>query len=323
VGIVSPEHKMEIADVVRVMPNLTEQEVLEGQGAKTIRVRFDTSFCINSFLDASENNSIIKQEWNKLAGEYFSSTQMIAQRPANLVPIAIFPQILPEHGIQQIKERLSSMPAVWESNEQMAVDWCNEIHTSTANFATLFAPSIRTSLSRIAGETELDLTFGRFRGIRIQEVGAEFHKEAIDVHTERMMGQQVMEIQNLPEWASIHDTSMHPPTSPGSSNYSDLTAAQYLKKFQEDGSIGDEVSALFTDALKGQVSTSAVLLVSKKNIRKAQMMVGHIQSMFQEMIGDPNEIEVRMWPEVEPAEEEEEPPNVMRHSSHTQRHNRK
>jgi hypothetical protein len=170
VGIFSPEHKLEVSKVVPVMPNLTEQEILEDQDAKTIRVRFKNSFYINSFLDISENDSIIKQEWNKLADENFHSMQLLAQRPVNLVPIAIFPQILPEHGIQQVKERLSSMSAVWESNEQMAVDWCNEIHTSNVNFATLFAPSTRTSLSRIVRETELDLTFGRFRGIRIQEV---------------------------------------------------------------------------------------------------------------------------------------------------------
>jgi hypothetical protein len=293
-GIFSPEHKMEVSKVVRVMPNLTEQEILEDQEAKTIRVRFKNSFCINSFLDISESDSIIKQEWNKLANEHFHSMQLIAQRPVHLVPIAIFPYILPEHGIQQIKERLSSMSAVWESKEQMAVDWCNVIHISNANFATLFAPSTRTSLSRIVGETDLDLTFGRFRGIRIQEVGAGFHSEAIEGHTERMRGQQVMEIRNLPEWASIHDTRMHPPMSPGSNNYSNLTVAQYLKRLQEDGSIGEEASALFTEVLQGQVSTSAVVTFSKQNKRKAASKMGSIRIMLQEMIGEAGMIEVAM-----------------------------
>jgi hypothetical protein len=91
------------------MPNLTEQEILEDQDVKTIRVRFKNSFCINLFFDTPENDSIIKQEWNKLADENFHSMQLLAQRPVNLVPIAIFPQILPEHGIQQIKKRLSSI----------------------------------------------------------------------------------------------------------------------------------------------------------------------------------------------------------------------
>jgi hypothetical protein len=122
-----------------------------------------------------------------------------------------------------------------------------------------------------------------------------------------MRGQQVMEIKNLPEWASIHDTRMHPPTSPGSNNFSDLTVAQYIKRFQEDGSIGEEASALFTEVLQGQVSTSAVLTVSKQNIQKASSKMESIKIMLQEMIGDAGTIEVAMWPEIE---EDEEPPNA-------------
>jgi hypothetical protein len=77
------------------MPNLTEQEILEDQDdAVTIQVRLNSTFCINSFLGLSEENSVVKQEWDDLADRCIHSKQVIAQRPVSLVPIAIFPNIM-------------------------------------------------------------------------------------------------------------------------------------------------------------------------------------------------------------------------------------
>jgi hypothetical protein len=103
-GIFSPEHRLEITSVVRVMPNLTEQAILEGQDAEVIRIRFSSSFCFNTFLGLSANESTVKQEWKNIADKYLESSRVIAHRPVNLLPVAIFPMVTPEHGIEAIKE---------------------------------------------------------------------------------------------------------------------------------------------------------------------------------------------------------------------------
>jgi hypothetical protein len=82
---------MEISSEARNMPKLTEQKILEGQDAVTIRVRLNSTFCINSFLGLSEESSVVKQEWGNLANRCIHSKHVIAQRPVSLVPIAIFP----------------------------------------------------------------------------------------------------------------------------------------------------------------------------------------------------------------------------------------
>jgi hypothetical protein len=124
------------------------------------------------------------------------------------------------------------------------------------------------------------LSFKTFRGIRIQEVGAEFHIEVITRHTEQMQFQQVMVIKNLPEWVSVTDTSMHPPTFPGSDNFLELNVAQFLRKYQEDGTIGSEATAIFTDVTKGHISTSVAIMVPQDNTCSAYLKAELIKSLF-------------------------------------------
>jgi hypothetical protein len=112
-----------------------------------------------------------------------------------------------------------------------------------------------------------------------------------------MQFQQVMVIKNHPKWASVTNTSMHPPTSPGSDNFSELNVAQFLKKYQEDCTIGSGATAIFTET-EGQVSTSVAIMLSQDNTRSAYLKT-EIKSLFQEMIGDASTVEVEMWPPVE------------------------
>ena len=137
---------------------------------------------------------------------------------------------------------------------------------------------------------DISLTTGYYQGIQIREVWDDIHREIMNKHIERMKGQTVIVISNLPEWFSVNDAFMHPPNS-------DLTVVQYFTRLQEDGSIGSWTTALFEDVVQGNTSTSIVLAGKEQNIQKALPKMELIKSIFMDMIGENAAIEVTVWPE--------------------------
>jgi hypothetical protein len=186
-----------------------------------------------------------------------------------------------------------------EFPNQIAMDWTNGCsrQVSEAAFTVLYTET-ESSLTKIVTEVPITVPFGRVQGIGIREIESSFHHEVIANHSNRMQFQQVLEVRNVPVWTSI-ETTMHPPTAPGNTDYSDLTIAQYFKRFQADGTIGDYDTAVFQDVTMGHVPTSIVMSVEQKNLGVIEAKMDEIKELLQGTIGPIAEIQVEMWPELE------------------------
>jgi hypothetical protein len=244
-----PEHRFHVEAARQLMPNLTEQPFQEGGGSKVIRVRIESSFCVNTFFTIMGEESKIIEESLRLIEQYANEFKLISSRPVHFKVIAAFPGILPEHGIHSIKDAILQMGSVRESPSQIAMDWTNETnmeHITDSNFAMLYTESV-SSLSRIVTESPISLPFGQVHEINVNEVDTIFHQEAIHKHSKRMQFQQVLLVQGAPTWSDVDTTAIHPPTTPGEEDHSDLTS--FFKKYQANGTIGDYNTALFKDVL--------------------------------------------------------------------------
>ena len=124
--------------------------------------------------------SKIVEEWLSLIERYTSESKVIATRPAHFKAIAIFPGLLPENDIDEIKNAILKMGSVRETPNEIAMDWTNENtgHITESNFAVLYTQST-SSLSRIVTESPISLTSRQAQGISINEVDDLFHQEVI------------------------------------------------------------------------------------------------------------------------------------------------
>lgn len=295
----SPEQKLDVGEVKQVMPNLTEQPLNQGGENKVLRLRIESSFCFNSFMSLTIDESSLRNEWFKFISEWTYDFKVIASRPIHFRPIALFPGILPEHGIDAIREAILKMGTVRESPKQIAMDWTNDCsrQVSEAAFTVLYAET-ESSLSKIITEVPITVPYGRVQGVGVREIESPFHREAISKHSNRMQFQQVLEVQNVPSWTST-ETTMHPPTAPGSIDYSDLTIAQYFKRFQADGTIGDYDTGVFQEVTVGNMPTTIVMSIAQENIGVIEAKMEEIKELLQGTIGQITSIEVRVWPELE------------------------
>jgi hypothetical protein len=108
-----------------------------------------------------------------------------------------------------------------------------------------------------------------------------------------MIFHQVLEIKGIPNWATVNNTMIHPPTVPGKVDHSDLTIAQYLKRFQADGTIGQYETAIFSDVLEGQTSASIVMMISNEYVTTVQSKTPEIKRILQETLGKAATISLR------------------------------
>jgi hypothetical protein len=250
----------------------------------------------------TEEESKIMEEWLRLIEQYANEFELISSRPVHFKAIAAFPGILPEHGIHSIKDAILKMGSVRESPSQIAMDWTNKTnmeHITDSNFAMLYTESV-SSLSRIVTESPISLPFGQVHEINVNEVDTIFHQEAIHKHSKRMQFQQVLLVQGAPTWSDVDTTTIHPPTTPGEEDHSDLTIASFFKIYQANGTIRDRDydTALFKDVLTGNVSSSIVMEVSQMSIQAAQHRMIEVKTILQETIGPTANITVAMWPEI-------------------------
>jgi hypothetical protein len=58
----SPEQKLDVGEVKQVMPNLTEQPLNQGGENKVLRLRIESSFCFNSFMSLTIDESSLRNE---------------------------------------------------------------------------------------------------------------------------------------------------------------------------------------------------------------------------------------------------------------------
>jgi hypothetical protein len=295
----SPEQRLQLGEIKQVMPNLTEQPVNDGGETKVLRVRVESSFSLNAFMGFTTDESTLREEWFKFIAKWTYDFKIIASRPVHFKPIALFPGVLPEHGIDEIKEVILEMGSVRESPQQIAMDWTKECSCQTMDAAiTVLFTETESSLMKIITETPLSLSYGRVQGIGIHEIGSSFHAEVLSRHNSRMAFQQILEIRNVPSWSSI-DTTMHPPTAPNREDHSDLTIAQYFKRFQPDGTIGDYDTSVFQDVTVGNVPTAIVMTTSQESLGAVESKMEEICMLFQETIGPVTDISIRLWPEVD------------------------
>jgi hypothetical protein len=250
----------------------------------------------------TEEESKIMEEWLRLIEQYANEFELISSRPVHFKAIAAFPGILPEHGIHSIKDAILKMGSVRESPSQIAMDWTNKTnmeHITDSNFAMLSTESV-SSLSCIVTESPISLPFGQVQRINVNEIDNIFHQEAIQKHSNRMQFQQVLLVQGAPTWSDVDTTTIHPPTTPGEEDHSDLTIASFFKIYQANGTIRDRDydTALFKDVLTGNVSSSIVMEVSQMSIQAAQHRMIEVKTILQETIGPTANITVAMWPEI-------------------------
>lgn len=294
----SPEQRIQVGEIKQVMPNLTEQPVNDGRETKVLRVRVESSFSLNAFMGLTIEESTLREEWFNFMAKWTYDFKMIASRPVHFKPIAVFPRVLPEHGIDEIKEAILAMGSVRESPQQIAMDWTKECSCQIMDAAiTVLFTETESSLMKIITETPLSLSYGRVQGIGIHEIGSSFHAEVLSSHNSRMAFQQVLEIRNVPSWSSI-ETTMHPPTVPNSVDHSELTIAQYFKRFQSDGTVGDYDTAVFQEVTVGNVPT-AIVLTSHEFLAAVESKMEEICMLLQETIGPVTDINIRLWPEVD------------------------
>jgi hypothetical protein len=120
--IFAPEHRFQLGEICQVMPNLTEQPLQADGDNKVIRIRIETSFCLNNFMAITELESKIVEEWLSLIERYTSESKVIATRPAHFKAIAIFPGLLPKNYIDEIKNAILRMGSVRETPNEIAMD---------------------------------------------------------------------------------------------------------------------------------------------------------------------------------------------------------
>jgi hypothetical protein len=101
-------------------------------------------------------DNTLRNEWFKFIAAWTYDFKVIASRPIHFKPIALFPGVLPEHGIDAIKEAILKMGTVREFPNQIAMDWTNGCsrQVSEAAFTVLYTET-KSSLAKIVTEVPI------------------------------------------------------------------------------------------------------------------------------------------------------------------------
>jgi hypothetical protein len=299
--ILNPEHEMDVVVIHEVLPNLTERIVtIDSEIVHPIRIRFKSSFCFKSFYAIETATSYIRQKWMELNNEYLEEYKIIAHRPISMWAAAIFPGILPEHGLEEVKIAICNIKSILlESDNDIMMDWSDDMvqGVTSGNFATLYATKVTKNLLRNVCDIPLRLPNAIVQPIEVGEVNDVYHAEAIANHSRRMQECTVCLIEGLPKWASPSETRIIPPTVPNEDPPANMSIEQYVKSMGPGGTINNEGNQLFEEVLNGNQPTKIVITIPARALEQALALIPIIQEKIQESVPEEYTITGRVWPQ--------------------------